>query len=314
MESRLANLGEDEVRIVFEHEIGHYLGLGHTTNPPTIMNQPDSGTCTDAVIPVTTISAADASQALTCITTVNSTASPTPTPSPTPQPCPGHCRTSVVAINQTCFGRADFCTYPQNDGCENGLYNINGCCCAAETPVLIDVLGNGFTLTNPQNGVNFDMNIDGTAERLSWTTPTSDDAWLVLDRNANGVIDNGSELFGNHTLQPEPTDGNGRNGFLALAEFDKSSLGGNGDGVISEGDAVANDLKLWQDTNHNGVSELFELHSLEELGLKEIELKYKRSNQSDSNGNFFRYRAKIKDNHDAQMGRWAWDVVLAMGQ
>jgi hypothetical protein len=84
-----------------------------------------------------------------------------------------------------------------------------------ETPVLIDVLGDGFNLTNPTNGVNFDIDMNGTREKLSWTATNSDDAWLVLDRNGNGLIDNGGELFGNHTTQPEPIDGNVRNGFLA---------------------------------------------------------------------------------------------------
>ena len=56
------------------------------------------------------------------------------------------------------------------------------------------------------------------------------------------------------------------------------------------------------------------LRSLPQFGLKIIELDYKLSKRSDSYGNFFRYRAKIKDNQDAQMGRWAWDVILGRGQ
>jgi hypothetical protein len=217
----------------------------------------------------------------------------------------GTCGRSSAFQNQ-CYRFGDY--EDETCSCSGGCEDPGSC-----SPIVIDTAGNGFDLTSAKNGPMFDITgfgeIPGFApiHHIGWTSANSDDGWLVLDLNGNGVIDNGMELFGTASPQPGPE----RNGFLALAQYDRPVKGGNGDGTISDQDAVFSSLRIWIDGNHNGISEPSELVTLASLGIGKFELDYKESKRIDRYGNQFRYRAKVKDVDGAQLGRWAWDIIPA---
>jgi hypothetical protein len=166
------------------------------------------------------------------------------------------------------------------------VFNVDACC--INTPIVLDLANDGFAMTSFIGGVYFDFNADGVRSVMAWTAPGSDDAWLVLDRNGNGRIDDGTELFGN--ASPQPNAVGRHNGFLALAELDRLDNGGNGDGNIDAADTAFSNLKLWQDGNHNGFSETDELSTLLAKGVTSLETLYKEIRRKDRYGNEFRYK------------------------
>jgi hypothetical protein len=173
-------------------------------------------------------------------------------------------------------------------------WNYEYCTCVqGASPILLDLDGDGLALTHPLAGVTFDLLGDGSPVRTGWTSGTALDAFLVLDRNGNGVIDSGTELFGNYTEQPSPKKKGDANGFLALAVFDERPNGGNGDRWIDAEDAIFSKLRLWLDTNHDGVSQAAELFSLPARGVEGISLKFREGKRSDTFGNVFRYKSRI---------------------
>ena len=125
-------------------------------------------------------------------------------------------------------------------------------------PLVIDLNNDGIKGTNLDYKINFDLDNNGFKEATSWID--NNDAFIAIDKNNNGTIDNGSELFGNKSISNNAyayTNPNAKNGFESLKELDS-----NNDGIINEKDKEFTNLLLWQDKNSNGISETDELIKL----------------------------------------------------
>jgi VCBS repeat-containing protein len=128
-------------------------------------------------------------------------------------------------------------------------------------PIVLDLDHNGVAFSSLENGVSFDINGDGASDQLAWTAD-GQDGILAFDLDGSGRIESGNELF-----TPNFNGGHFADGIAALA-----SLDGNHDGVIDSNDAAFGELVVWQDTNHNGVSDGGELIKLGDLGVTSIGL------------------------------------------
>ena len=143
-------------------------------------------------------------------------------------------------------------------------------------PIILDLDGDGLETVGLASNVYFDHDGDGVLTKTGWAG--ANDALLVWDRNGNGTIDTGAELFGDFTVLPNGTLA--PNGFAALAALDA-----NGDGVIDATDPAFAELKLWRDISQDGVSQGGELVSLADAGIVSLNLAHSLKNQRLANGN-----------------------------
>jgi hypothetical protein len=221
-------------------------------------------------------------------------------------PGPNNCDMSAVysiAVDYQC----STCDVQPSNTC---VLNPITCICKSGSPIIIDISGKGFDLTNAANGVKFDIFGTGTPVQMGWTSPGANNAFLALP-GADGFVHNGKQLFGDFTPQPKSST---PNGFAALAVYDDPKNGGNGDGVIDAKDAVFASLRLWIDANHDGISQPEELHTLPSLGVNSISLDYHLSKRVDEYGNLLRYKSKVNpdDPDEAHVGRTAYDVFFML--
>ncbi|MCX5959842.1 MAG: hypothetical protein NT053_08435 [Cyanobacteria bacterium] len=170
------------------------------------------------------------------------------------------------------------------------------------SPLVLDLDGNGvITRGIAEAIIQFDHDGNGFAERTGWVG--AGDALLVWDRNGDGRITTGNELFGNHTRL---ADGSlASHGFEALRALDA-----NRDGRIDRRDAVWSQLRLWLDANANAETDPGELFSLDQRGVESLCLVYVDSSGSDPQGNRHRQLGTYRSSDGRELA--CHDVWFAM--
>lgn len=176
----------------------------------------------------------------------------------------------------------------------------------AQDPLILGLDDSALPLTDRASGVRFDLDGNGNPEQTPWTRAGRRDAFLALDRNGNGRIDSGVELFGDATPQP---GSDAKNGFLALAVFDDAFNGGNEDGRITELDRIFSRLRLWVDSNHDGESQPAEILRLEDEGIEWLSLSHQAVDRADRYGNRFLFRGRFGQAQG--LTKSLWDVQFS---
>jgi len=161
--------------------------------------------------------------------------------------------------------------------------------CRCTTPLVLSFDGAPVSLRADDGASHFDLSSrqDGSATRTDWPVQP----WLALDRDGDGVISSGRELFGSATALGS---GTASNGFQALAALDD-----NGDGVVDVRDSAYARLRLWTDTDGDRVSTAGELRSLADAGVESLQLHYVVSPRCDARGNCEVERATFRWNDAA---------------
>jgi hypothetical protein len=217
----------------------------------------------------------------------------------------GYQTTTTLCPSKTC-GACTGCLSGTATKDANGERRYATCSAGSCTsPIVVDVTGQGFSLTSASDGVKFDIRGVGTPQQVSWTEPRSGNGFLALP-GADGQVHSGKQLFGNFTAQP-PSEA--PNGFAALAVYDLVENGGNLDGVVDPRDAIYGSLRIWTDANQDGISQPEELRTLPSLGIASINLKYVENRKTDQYGNVFRYKGSI---NASGPDRKIYDVFLVL--
>lgn len=198
---------------------------------------------------------------------------------------------------------------PSSDRCESntGVVYISDDCSGA-TPIVINLGHGDYRLTGLDDSVRFDIAATGTPIQIGWTAAGSNQAFLWMDRNGNGVVDGGGELFGNATSLNDGT--RARNGFEALKELDA-----NHDGVLDANDPVWAHLLLWRDFDHDGKSQPGEVERVQGSEITAIDVAYHWTGRRDSQGNTFRYQSTVwlrsrSEQVDRSTSRPIYDVTF----
>jgi len=166
---------------------------------------------------------------------------------------------------------------------------------AKSDPLVVDIDGDGFDLISVEEGVYFDEDNRNLKEKTQWVAPK--DGLLAIDLNEDGVINDGSELFGTSTMLKDETLA--RSGFEALAQYDE-----NGDGVIDGQDDVFSKLLIWQDKNSDGISQQDELLGIQDFGVTSISLNTQVDNGINTSA------VTLVDGSSTKTGEFTFDAHL----